>query len=319
MGAVSDTRYLERLRKISLAVAVLVGLGILAAVARYELRERAIGSESSPLVFVLSPVHARGLDPDAVRTFTSFLKADAGLVVEVRIAASPLEALTAFQGTDAGRADAALLPLFDYTLAHHQYGVQAVLQALRGDGRAEYRGAFAVKASSPITQPEELMGRTLAYADPFSTSGFIFPASLLAISGIAVEPRFAGDHERAVAMVVDGQADAAAVYENAVMRDTRVRILGLTSAIPNEPIFYRDGLRAETREALTASILRFASTPEGRAFFQKAADISGFQPVSDAAYAPAFEAIRAAGRRVYDVVPEGTRIEAENRRIELLF
>lgn len=319
MVTVNDTRYLERLRKISLAIAVLVGLGILAAVARYELKEKAVGTESSPLVFILSPVHARNLAPDEIRSFTSFLKSDAGLVVEVRIASSPLEALTAFQGTDAGRADAALLPLFDYTLAHHQYGVQAVLQALRGEAQAEYRGAFVVKTESPLTQPEELMGRKMAYADPFSTSGFIFPASLLAVSGITVEPVFAGDHARAVAMVVDGQADAAAVYDNAATRDTRIRILGLTSAIPNEPIFYRDRLRAETREALTASILRFASTAEGRAFFQKAADISGFQPVSDAAYAPAFEAIRSAGRRVYDVVPEGTRIEAENRRIELLF
>lgn len=313
-----ETRTLDRLPRIAMAVAILVGLGVIFAVARHEFRERASGQPGSPLLFVLSAEHGRNLTVGSQEVFRSFVRQKTGLEVEFRVATSSLEALQFFESEFDGHGDLGLLPLFDYALARHQYGVSAGLQVLRGTASSEYAGVLVVRSNAAETSFTQLAGKRLAYADPFSTSGFIYPASMLAEAGIEVEPSFAGGHRQAVDQVLAGNVDAAATYE-AAANDSRIRILAHTPPIPNEPIFFRQDLRPEKRQALEEAILAFAQTPEGRDFFLAAADITGVRTVGDEGYEATFGAIRAAGKRVYDVVPEGTRLEAENRSIELLF
>ncbi|MCC6528296.1 MAG: PhnD/SsuA/transferrin family substrate-binding protein [Polyangiaceae bacterium] len=279
---------------------------------RAERAEAAVGTAGSPVVLVLSPDHGRELSRDEQRELAELLGADSGLAVEVRVAGSPLDAIEAF----GGRADVGLCNLFEYLLAREHYGVRARLRALREGAAAAYAGEILVRSDSPVTSLAELGGRTLAYVDPFSTSGFVFPARLVAAAGARVVPEFAGSHTEALARLRAGRVDAAATFVGAAGADSGLRALARTDDIPNEPVFFRAGLAPAKAERLVAALLGLAGTTEGRRLLAKIAGVTGFEPVRDDAYADALAAIRAAGKTVYDVVPEGVWIDAQRRNID---
>ncbi len=314
----SKGNLLNRIRTLALAAAALIILGLVAQNLWRGHRESQVGSREVPLKFVLAPDHGQKVTPDQLRALTDFVEKECGLFLEFRVAASPLEAINAFDGERGTPGDIGLLSLFEYGLARYEYKVEASLQALRGSGASSYAGVVVVKAESSDRAVADLKGERVAYADPFSTSGFIFPVRLFADARVDVVPVFTGSHERSLAALMEGRADAAATYEEVVANDPRFRIIARTDSIPNEPLFIRAGLDNAKRASLSAAIMKFAATPEGQAVLKDMADITGFQPVTDAEYRPVFDAINAAGKTVYDVVPEGTRLEAARRQIDFI-
>jgi len=292
----------------ALAVAVVAAVFI----AREESRERNVGAPGTPVIFMLSPEHGNPgrLDAGERRALADGLRAASGLEVEVRVAATPIAAIEAF----GGEADVGLLSLFEYLLARLEYGVEARLQVLRGEGADAYAGEILVRAPSRVRKVEDLAGKRIAYVDPHSTSGFIFPAKLLADAKVSVVPEFAGSHEKALERLREGEVDAAATYAGAAAGKP-FRAIARTPPIPDEPVFFRRGFPEEKRERLAAALERVAATPEGRRLLGDVAAITGFKPATDAAYADVLAVIRAAGKTVYEVVPEGVRVESRTRGI----
>lgn len=268
-----------------------------------------VAEADRPMRVMLSPSH--GAEPAELERLASALAERAALQVEFQVAEST-QAAVARAGTD--RYDAAILPLFEYLFCHQEYGVRAGLQVVRGDGARSYRGELLVLADSPLTAPRGLDGKRVAFVDRYSTSGFLFPAALLAEARATPIPAFLGSHDAALAELRQGGADAAAVFAGASGGDSAFRSLAQTGPIPNEPIFFRAGLDDTARTKLIGALLLIAGTPEGAALFHPLADIDGFAPVDDAAYEDAHETIQAAGHRVEDLVPQGWRLRHENDR-----
>lgn len=304
-------------RRARRVVAVAAGV-LLAALAiwaiRRDLADERLGEADSPLLFILSHDHGRRFSPGDREALAALLSRESGLYIEVEIAATPLDAIEAF----GGRADAGLLPLFQYALARKEYAVEAGLQVLREGGAEGYTGVVLVRAEGPVRAVGDLAGKRIAYVDPFSTSGFVFPAKMLADASVAPVPEFAGGHEEALARLRAGGVEAAATYAGADGGDSALRVLVRTDTIPNEPVFFRAGLRPEKKERLAAAIRNLGATPEGTAILAKTADISGFRPIEDEDYAGVGQAIRDAGRSVYEVVPDGLRVESRRRGIGYL-
>jgi phosphonate transport system substrate-binding protein len=299
------------MRRLLGGVAALLVAGALVALFFHDRGERRIGEPDAPAVVVLSPDHGRDLSPDDLRALAEILGRGSGLAVEVRVAATPLDAIEAF----GGRADVGLLPLFGYLLARQEYGVEAALQALRPGPSTTYAGEILARADGPVRALPDLEGKTIAFVDPYSTSGFLFPAKLLADAGIRPVARFAGGHPRAIEMLRSGEADAAATYVGAAAGETGLVSIVRTEPIQNEPVFFRAGLRQEKRERLARALRALPDDPEGARLLLAIAGIEGFRPVSNEAFGGAVDAIRAAGRSVYDLVPEGIRVESRRRGI----
>ncbi len=274
--------------------------------------EEAIGTAGSPVIFIFSPDHGRNLAREDQRTLASFLEAESGLAVEIRVASSPLDAIEAF----GARADIGLLGLFEYLVAREEYGVRAKLCVLREGGAGSYTGTIIVRTDSPIRSVADLSGRRIAYVDPYSTSGFVFPAKLLADAHVHVTAEFAGSHAEALARVRAGRVDAAATYAGAGADDAEFRSIATTDAIPNEPVVLRPGLSEDKARRLVAALLKFAGTPEGHHILGQIGGISGFRAGTDEEYREVLEIARAAGTTVYDLVPEGVRIESRRRHID---
>jgi phosphonate transport system substrate-binding protein len=97
--------------------------------------------------------------------------------------------------------------------------VVPLLTSVQEDDSTGYFSIIAVRCDSGYKSLDDLKGKTLAFADPDSTSGYAVPLYNLVQQGY--EPSsffgaipFSGSHEAGVAGVVNGQFDAAATYIN---------------------------------------------------------------------------------------------------------
>ncbi|SFK19333.1 phosphate/phosphite/phosphonate ABC transporter substrate-binding protein [Falsiroseomonas stagni] len=97
--------------------------------------------------------------------------------------------------------------------------VEPLFVAREADGSISYISVMVVRADSGITSLEQLRGKSLAWADPNSTSGYLVPRSELRGAGIGTESGqyfsrtgFGGGHEQAVVAVLQRQYDAAVTW-----------------------------------------------------------------------------------------------------------
>ena len=94
--------------------------------------------------------------------------------------------------------------------------VEPLVVAIENDGSISYRSVMVERQDSGIADLAAMKGRTLAWADPNSTSGYLIPRSELKKTGIDPEPGryfsktgFGGGHEQAVVAVLQKQYDGA--------------------------------------------------------------------------------------------------------------
>ena len=244
--------------------------------------------------------------------FASYMRAKLGVPVTVRRGsdyAAVVEALAARQVEFARMGPAA------YARAVQLMGedIQPIAKDMDLDGAVGYRSVVVVRADSPYRSLADLKGRTLAFADPNSASGFVAPSYFMAKEGIVPQRHFArtgfaGNHETGVLAVVANQYDAAATWWNNEQRSnvTRmeekkmipagaVRIVWTSPLIPNSPWVARK-LPADLVDAYRAALLAMpADAPE---VWKGLVDAKMLKPV-------------AAERREYD---DMVRMIEENQR-----
>ncbi len=260
-----------------------------------------LGTEENPVQLMLTPsTDAPAIIRDG-QVLADYLLRTTGLHVKVTVPTNYIVIVEAF-GTK--RADVAIMNTFAYLLAHKKYGANAVLRVARRYGELSYRGEFIVPASSGIERIEQLEGKTIAFVDPSSTSGYIYPMEML--KKLKVTPKhqvFANGHNQVVTKVYLGDVDAGAVFFSRPDTVTgeqldarakvkteypdvfeKVKIIGLTDEIPNDPVVVRNGLDAAITEKLVNALYEFAQTESGRKALMTIASIEGFKRASDQEY-----------------------------------
>jgi phosphonate transport system substrate-binding protein len=312
----------EKLKGVSLSFGAKVGFGLLGAVLvsllvaaavlfSHHAREvDGIGKPGNPFVFWLSVSYKA--TPADLEQLSILLTEAADMQVEVQRAPDEQAALLAAGNRTV---DAWLLPLFDYEFCQQEYGVRALLQPIRVGGAQVYHGDILVRADSPVKTLAELTGKRVAFVDPFSTSGFLYPARLLADAGAKEVAVFAGSHPAALAALAAGKVEAAATfYDPAAPVDPSRRVLARTQDIPNEPVFVRKDLAVDVQKRFADGLLRMTASDAGRGLWSKIAGIEAFAPVTDAAYEAVHHEIDAAGKELGALVPGGQAIYNDNRR-----
>lgn len=185
----------------------------------------------------------------------------------------------------------------NYALARRVMGDRVIPFARDRDNEGEtgYYAVAFVKADSPFRRIEDLRGRSFAFADPNSTSGFAFPAYFLRRQGFVPEQffsrtGFSGSHEQSVIAVLNGTYDAAATFwsnerhgniqrmvEKGMVAPGSTRIVWTSPQIPNSPWVMRaelpEGLRRAWQEAVFAMPER-----DPAAFRVAASGASGLAP-----------------------------------------
>lgn len=179
------------------------------------------------------------------------------------------------QGLLAGQLDAASLGASGYAGIYLQdaEAVEPIFVALENDGSDGYYAMMYARADSGIENLEGMKGKSLAFADPNSTSGYLVPKAELEMQGLNLEEYFSttgfgGGHEQAVVAVLNGQYDAGVTWTSGVgeqkdgfsrgalnsmvgkglldMAD--LRIIWKSNLIPNGPWVVRKALADEPKQ-----------------------------------------------------------------------
>lgn len=266
-----------------------------------ELRKEELGSRSNPVRLYFTPsVDAKRITTNA-RDLTDFLEKETGYYFTTAVPASFIAVVEAF-GT--GKADIASINTFSYLMANEKYGAEAKLRIVRDGGETTYKGQFITRFDSGIESLEDVDRRTMAYVDPSSTSGFILPKALL--DRMEVKPSetvFAMRHDNVVIMVYQRQADVGATYyapphpETGGILDARMRVLkqfpdveekikiiGFTEEIPNDPWVFRKDMDEEMKEKIINALIKYVNTKEGQESLYEIYDIVGLIPTKDSDY-----------------------------------
>lgn len=154
--------------------------------------------------------------------------------------------------------------------------VEPLFVSAESDGATGYYAVMYARSDSDITSLEDMQGRTLAFADPNSTSGYLVPQAELTRQGIDIptyfaETGFGGGHEQAVVAVLNGQYDAGVTWvsgvgepsegytrgnlrsmiDNGLLDMNDLRIIWQSSQIPNGPIVVRKELPQEVKDLVS--------------------------------------------------------------------
>ncbi len=175
------------------------------------------------------------------------------------------------------KVDVAYLSPFSYALASSMTKLHPLAMPVIS-GSLMYRGIIFVRADSPIKGLEDLNGKTFAFGDPASTTGYLLPKGLLDKRGIKLKRSYhAGDANVVVTAVENRRADAGAAYENvfdvtyrnAPEKKKLLRVIAETEELPNGIYVGRGNLPPDQIEKLKQAFLAMNTDPEGQAALKK--------------------------------------------------
>jgi phosphonate transport system substrate-binding protein len=240
-----------------------------------------------------------------IDVITEYLAAEIGVPVEGFVT---LDHAAAVEALRAGEADISFAGALPYVLAHDQVGAEVLLSEVYR-GKSEYVARLFVRKDSGITTIAELEGKTIAFADPISESGYLYPLEIVAEAGLlepGADPQsffgrvyFAGGYQQAIQAVANGLVDAAGVSEFAEMlltpeQQSQVTWIAQSRPIPAHAVIARPGLDPDLKEAFVRAMLQL-NPPEHRAMLQHVYSPDGYVRATHAAYEPVAEVARRYG------------------------
>ena len=261
-----------------------------------------------PLHLVLTPSQKPTDLIDAGEEFGRVLGTLVGVPVRVTVASDYAAVIEALRNQTA---DLAFVHPAGYVLANREAKARIVAKN-QWHGKTTFTSRIYVRKDSGIKTLEDLRGKTMAFVDPASSSGYIYPMVLLIQKGLVKkgdpktffrEVTFAGSHDASMRALLNGHVDAIASFDMAreqYLKDPaereRLAFVAETPPIPEAGIAAREkldpALFAKVREAL----LKIAS-PTHAALLKRLYDIDGFEPAEDREYDPVRAAIDLLGYR----------------------
>ena len=181
--------------------------------------------------------------------------------------------------------------------ANNYANVEPIAQLQLANGSLGYRSCLIVHSDSEVFTPEDMAGKTFAFNDPNSTSGYLVPSAFFMMD-MGVDPKkyfskitFSGSHEASILAVANKKVEIASTNmpdlsqltrENKVPRGA-LRVIWVSKLIPNDPIVVRKDMPASLRSAITESLTTMkARNPE--VFKEIGAWLGGFVPADDGKY-----------------------------------
>ncbi|MFV2035330.1 MAG: phosphate/phosphite/phosphonate ABC transporter substrate-binding protein, partial [Halocynthiibacter sp.] len=150
-----------------------------------------------------------------IEVITAWLSAQMGLEVRGFVTIDHAAAVEALRNGDA---DISFMGALPYVLAEAEMGAVPLLSEVY-KGSPSYAGRIFVRRDSGIRTLADLRGRDIAFADPISESGYLYPLNLFVEAGLVEGPGkadsffgryfFAGGYQQAMQAMASGLVDAA--------------------------------------------------------------------------------------------------------------
>ena len=194
-------------------------------------------------------------------------------------------------------ADAGFMGPLQYVMAHHYAGAYPIVGEVYGDSPTYFARIF-VRKDSGIRALKDLRGRTIAFVDPISSSGYMYPLDTFKRAGLIKKKEdadkffkkvyFAGGDEQAIRAVFNRFVDAAGIgqYAYSLLRpEERDEIIHIAESepLPSHCVVVRKGLARERAKALQESLLALNEGPR-RELLRNLYNVDGYVPVTHETY-----------------------------------
>lgn len=214
------------------------------------------------------------------------LSKELGIPVEVSVST---DYNTIIEAMDSKQVDVGFLPPNAYVLAHEQSGAKVLLQAQRygieqpGGKKTDelvdsYKSMIVVKKGSKIKELKDLKGKKIATQDVTSSAGYVWPAAEMKKAGVDIEKSDittvqVKGHDQAILSVLNGDVDAAFVFEDArnnVVKDVptifdEVEPMYTTAPIPNDTVTVRADISDDWNTKIQDAFINIGKSEEGKA------------------------------------------------------
>ncbi len=192
-----------------------------------------------------------------LEAFTRELSEVTGLKIEIVVTKDYEELVTKFKD---GTVDFGFFSPVNFISAEKDAGAKVLLKKVY-DKSEFYYSALVVRADSKVKTVADVKSKKVAFVDPKSTSGYLYPLVMFkkaAFSVKDVQAEFSGTHDEAVKAVAEGRVDAAAVWADEPKTNegawtnyqeknpgTKFRVIAWSDPIPNDAFAVRSAFYEE--------------------------------------------------------------------------
>ncbi|WP_230802116.1 phosphate/phosphite/phosphonate ABC transporter substrate-binding protein [Seohaeicola saemankumensis] len=229
-----------------------------------------------------------------IEAISGWLASEIGVPVEGFVTIDHAAAVEALRNGDA---DISFIGALPFVLAEAEIGAVPLLSEVYRDAPS-YTGRIFVRRDSGIGALADLRGRDIAFADPISESGYLYPLAEFVEARLIDGPGaaeaffgrvfFAGGYQQAMQAMAEGLVDAAGASQYADLlltpqQQAQVTWIAESPPIPSHVVIARPGLDAEVQDRFTNAMLRL-NEPENRDKLRYLYGPDGYVRADPAAY-----------------------------------
>ncbi|MCP1168637.1 MULTISPECIES: phosphate/phosphite/phosphonate ABC transporter substrate-binding protein [Limimaricola] len=238
-----------------------------------------------------------------IEAITGWLSEQIGVPVEGFVTIDHAAAVEALRNGDA---DISFMGALPFVLAEAEIDAIPLLsEVYRGD--PSYTGRVFVRRDAGIQSLADLRGRDIAFADPISESGYLYPLAEFERAGLIDRPEaadaffgrvfFAGGYQQAMQAMAEGLVAAAGASQYADLlltpeQQSQVTWIAESDAIPSHVVIARPGLDVGLRTRFVDAMMML-NKPEHRDKLRFLYGPDGYVRADPAAY----EGVRDLARR----------------------
>lgn len=248
------------------------------------------GTEKLKIVFIAYQSPDQVVED--VKPVVAYLEKSMGMEVKHYVVSDYAGIVEALRNASA---DMGFMGPLQYVLAHSMAGAYPILGEVY-KGKPSYVSRIFVRKDSGIRSAEDLKGKTIAFVDPISSSGYLYPLKIFKDKGLVRSEAtdffkriyFAGGDEQAIRSVLNRFVDAAGVgqYSYSLLRpEERDEVISIEESvrIPSHCVVVRKGLRREVVLRLQASLLALNEGPN-KHLLERLYSVDGYVKVTHKDY-----------------------------------
>src|SRR5690348_4865464 len=162
-------------RSVSRLMVLAGALGLAGLIAACAPAQNPIGSAANPIKMSMVPFLETQKLVKGMQNISAALEKETGLKYTADV---PTSYAAVVEATCADKVDIAWVSPLAYVLANSKCGADMQLISVNTSNATTYRALVIANADSPAQKLEDLRGKSFAWVDPGSTSGYLFPRAM---------------------------------------------------------------------------------------------------------------------------------------------
>ena len=200
------------------------------------------------------------------------------------------------EGLGSGSVDFGIIPPFSSLLAQKQSNAKPILTSKGKTGKPGYTAELYVRKDSGIKSLQDVKGKKVAFVDPSSSSGYIYPGAMLVNAGLNLDKdisyQFSGGHDKSLQLLLNKDVDVIATFDGVEDRyakdfpqaKTDIQKLASSDMIPGVMVTTSGKMDKELQEKLEKALRDIEKDPKMKEMFTKMFSITRFTDVDQDAY-----------------------------------